>query len=277
MKGLLLTAALLIAISVSAQTPALSASPPVAITSASPRGQIESVVAVADPVFGVHAKVLGLERGVEMLQWRKVERPAPPHYEQVWATERIDSRGFDATHRNPGDLPFNGERWWTTDPQLEGHPVSPDVLAALGTWAPLKPDLSQLPTNLAVSFQPDGDWLSTSQDPAHPQVGDLRVRWRMIGQAPAPAGTLLVAGRWELHALAKAVAMTQVAPSRPAIAVPTHRPHGDVRQWMQSMFADWLVWLIAGALTLALLLLLWKRRRPVVRKKKPARRSRRGS
>jgi hypothetical protein len=190
-----------------------------------------------------------------MLQWRKVDFPAPPHYEQAWTAERVDSNGFDAAHRNPGDLPFNGERWWTAEPKLDGHPVSTDVLAALDAWTPLKPDLTQLPTNLAVSFQPDGDWLSTSQDPAHPQVGDVRVHWRVIEHAPAPAGTMLVAGRWELPARATATPATVSSPPTSAAV------NRDVRAWVQSLFGDHLAWWVVGAVVLGLLLLALKRRR----------------
>ena len=137
MKVLLLVGLMLIASPTWA-----SAVAPVASTAANSaqthsKGQIESAADVADPTFRVHAAVLGLERGVEMLQWRKVDFPAPPHYEQAWTAERIDSTGFDAAHRNPGDLPFNGQRWWTIEPVLDGHPVSANVLAKLDAWTPL--------------------------------------------------------------------------------------------------------------------------------------------
>jgi hypothetical protein len=231
-----------------------------AAAQAHPKGQIESSADVSDPIFGVRAKVLGLERGVEMLQWRKVDFPAPPHYEQAWTAERIDSTGFDAAHRNPGDLPFNGQRWWTTEPVLGGRPVSADVLATLDAWTPLKPDLAQLPTNLAVSFQPDGDWLSTSQEPAHPQIGDVRVRWRTIGYVPAPGRAVLVAGRWELPAPAKAVGTVPVASSRSARLSPSARSSGDTLKGLRRTAGDHLIWLVAAGFALILLVLVWKRK-----------------
>jgi len=253
--ALMLSAALSVHAQAPASAPANAATPSATASPAqqAPQGQIESAVAVADPMFHVRANVLGLERGVEMLQWRKVESPEPSHYEQAWTAEHIDSSAFDAAHRNPNDLPFNGERWWTPAPKLDGRPVTPDVLAALDAWTPLKPDLSQLPTNLAVSFQPDGDWLSTSQDPAHPAIGDVRVHWRAIEHASAPTGTVLVAGRWELPA------KTTTAP---AVAQPMPSASGsDARAWLQRMFGDHLTWWLVGGVVLGLLLLAWKRRR----------------
>ncbi len=234
--------------------PAAPASQPVlqSQSQSQSQGQIESAAAVADPDFGIHANVLGLERRVEMLQWRKVNFPAPPHDEQAWIAGRVDANGLDAAHKNPDDLPFNGARWWSGAPKLDGHPVAASVLGALDAWAPLRPVLSQLPTNLAVSFQPDGDWLSTSQDPAHPQVGDVRVRWRVIEHASAPAGTTLIAGRWELPAA------TQPAPTTPTA---TSLPSSGIREWMRRLFGNYVVWLFVAGLVLALALLIWKRRR----------------
>lgn len=264
MKILLLVLLLSAPMGTSAQTamptPAkttTAATPPAVVAQTHSQGQIESAATVADPDFGVHAKALGLERRVEMLQWRKLDLPAPPHYEQAWVAGRVDAHGFDAAHRNPGELPFNGARWWSADAKLDGHPVSANVLAALDAWKPLKPDLSQLPTNLAVSFQPDGDWLSTSQDPAHPQIGDVRVRWHTIEHASAPTGTVLIAGRWELPAKSATTATPAAVSPQPATATSS----SNTSAWMQRMFGDHLMWLIVAGLALGLALLFWKRRR----------------
>ena len=261
MKTLLLALMLVASMQASAQVPApVAATTPAVATSqiaaqTHPQGQIESAVAVTDPDFGVHANALALERRVEMLQWRKVNFPAPPHDEQAWVAGHVDANGFDAAHKNPGELPFNGARWWSAGPKLDDHPVSSDVLAALDAWAPFKPDLAQLPTNLAVSFQPDGDWLSTSQDPAHPQIGDVRVRWRVIQHASAPTGTVLIAGRWELPP-----AKTSTA-TPPAAASSSATPSTGAEGWVQRVFGNYLVWLLVAGLVLALVLLVWKRRR----------------
>ena len=262
MKNLLLALMFAAPIAASAQTamPApvatmTAATSPVVATQRHPSGQIVSAAPVTDPDFGVHAKALGLERSVEMLQWRKLDSPAPTHYERAWVAGRVNATDFDDTHRNPDDIPFNGERWWSADPKLDGQPVSADVLAALNVWAPLVPDLSQLPTNLAVSFQPDGDWLSTSQDPKHPAIGDVRVRWRLIEHASAPTGTVLIAGRWELPATSASTLTTTTAIAQSA------SPSGGLGAWMQRVLGDHLMWLIVAGFALGLALLVWKRRR----------------
>jgi LPXTG-motif cell wall-anchored protein len=270
-KLLALIGLLLLASPAWASSDAPAASTPAATAQAHSKGQIDSAADVADPIFGVHSRVLGLERGVEMLQWRKVDFPAPPHYEQAWTAERIDSTGFDSAHRNPGDLPFNGQRWWTVKPVLDGHPVSADVLAKLDSWTPLKPDLAQLPTNLAVSFQPDGDWLSTSQDPVHPQIGDVRVRWRAIAPSPAPGGAVLVAGRWELPVPTKTVGTVPAAASRFA-KVPGTGSSRDPLEVPRRMVGDHLIWLVAAGIALVLLVLVLARKRKPKSKPKSKRR-----
>ena len=218
------------------------------------QGQIESTLPVTDPIFGFGAHAIGLERRVEMLQW---QRDAQGAYLTQWSAAQIDSSGFDKQHANPAELPFNGERWWTRDARLDGQPVAPDLLATLGAWQPYAPDLRQLPPNLAASFEfhndgPDGDWLSTSQDPKHPAVGDVRMRWRILERASPPAGLVLRDGRWELPADSTAGLPT----ARIVPVVPT--PNSS---WMQRIFGDHLALLAMLGVALALLLLFWRWRR----------------
>jgi hypothetical protein len=221
-------------------------------TTASPQGQIESTMPVEDPIFGFSTRALALERHVEMLQW---QRDAKGAYATQWSAAQIDSSGFDKAHANPPELPFNGERWWTRDARLDGHPVSPDLLAALDAWQPYAPDLRQLPPNLAASFAfdnggPGGKWLSTSQDPKHPAVGDVRLSWRVLEHASPPPGVALRDGRWELPASLVAV------PPKPAVIVPPSNGN-----WLQRTFGGHLLLLAILGVGLAVLLLLWRRQR----------------
>lgn len=181
-----------------------------------------------------------------MLQWR---RDAQGAYATQWSAAQIDSSGFDKNHANPAELPFNGERWWTRDARLDGQPVSPELLAALDAWQAYAPDLRQLPPNLAASFQPDSQWLSTSQNPRHPQVGDVRLHWRVLEHARPPAGVVLRNGRWELPA-------DLLAGSPKPVAMPVASGN-----WLQRIFGAHLVLLASIGVVLAILLLLWRRRR----------------
>lgn len=255
---------------VASPPPIASASQPVASDSQAPAsGQplIQSSSDVSDPMFGVHGKAVGLERVVQVLQWHP-NAAAPGGYDQVWSPERIGPQGLDAAHANPSDFPINGQRWWSPDVALDGHPVAAEVLTALAAevdaaqgWSPLKPDLSQMPPNLAVTFQPDGDGVSTSQDPAHPQVGDVRVQWRVIAQAPLPAAARLVDGHWVMPAPGAVASASPEASGRMVLPAPPTQQQDDLRAWLQRVFGNGTGWLVLAGLVLAILVLASRRRR----------------
>ncbi|HEY2345929.1 MAG TPA: TMEM43 family protein [Xanthomonadaceae bacterium] len=228
--------------------------------------RIRSSSDTADPMFGIRARAVGLERIVHVLQWHP-NAGAPSGYDQEWASERIGPEGLDSAHANPTEFPINGQRWWSQDATLDGHPLSTGVLTALEadadarkTWWTIKPDPSQLPPNLAVTFQPDGMLLTTSQDNAHPQVGDVRVQWRVIADAPAPAGLRLVGGRWEMPdksavAAASPTASGKVPPPSSTTAM------DDAKAWLQRMFGTGAGWLVVAGIALALVVLALRGRR----------------
>ncbi|MBS0192948.1 MAG: hypothetical protein JSR34_01725 [Proteobacteria bacterium] len=196
---------------------------------------------VVDPAFGIHARAIGLERGVQMRQWQP-DAQAPGGYAQVWSATRIDPKGLDAAHANPARFPLDGQRWWNDAARLDGKPVAPEVLTvvqaqadAQQTWIALKPDPSNLPTNLAVTFQPDGDALTTSQDPAHPQVGDVRVQWRILASAAAPDGVHLVDGRWNMPEAGVVATASSPAQAAQTDVAPSSASTAHDRGWWQSL------------------------------------------
>ncbi len=203
---------------------------------------------VEDPVFGVAAPALGLERRVEMLQWQEsIEPDGAARYQAVWSEQAIDSAVFAEAddHRNPGLLPFTSERWFAPTARLGGRPVAPDSLwRELGGWQPLSPDPTALPPNLALLFVPDEVGLITSDDPSQPQIGDLRVRWSALPGGPVSAPVVSVGAGF--RPADADLAMVRV-PSAPAEIA---EPAGGRSRW-----ADILVWLVAAA-TAAVLLVM---------------------
>lgn len=199
-----------------------------------------------DRDFGVGTRQFGLERVVEMYQWRAGD----DGYQAVWNGARIDSSPFAPGHENPPAVPLDSRRWWAEDGTLDGHPLDPQILRVLGSWQRFRPNFSRLPANLAASFQPEGDGLGSSENPLAPQVGDLRVHWREL-VLPTLTGKLeLRAGVWQLTAQAA------VAPAgpEPVIEIPAV-PDIPVREWW-----PWLAAALA-VLAAAWLLLLRRRRR----------------
>lgn len=203
--------------------------------------------AIRDPDFRVETRQFALDRRVEMLQWRR----EGAGYAPVWNVAVIDSTGFDEAHRNPSELPIGGERWWATDATLNGKPLAPEVLRTLGEWHEFRPSYRRLPANLAATFQPDGDGLSSSENPLDPQVGDLRVTWRELTLPPLQGKVELRDGVW--HPLPDAAVP---AASMRVVEDPLEPPVAD-----DPIPLHWWLWGVGGLVGVALVTLVTFRRR----------------
>ena len=210
----------------------------------SPEGVPQPGKPLRDSEFGVSTRQFGLEREVEMYQWRAIDAD----YQPVWNSARIDSSQFAPGHENPPVVPLDSRRWWAEGATLDGKPIDPQVLRTLGTWQRFRPDFSRLPANLAASFQPEGDGLGSSENPLAPQVGDVRVHWRELALPTLADKLELRDGAWKLTREAA------VAPARtqPLIEIPD-AAEIPVRKWWP--------WLAAALAVLAGLWLLLSRRR----------------
>lgn len=195
-----------------------------------------------DRDFGVSTRQFGLERRVEMYQWRAENGGYAP----VWHAAPIDSSRFDASHQNPSKLPLQGQRWWAQDATLDGRPIDVAVLQALGQWRSFRPNFSRLPANLAASFQPEGDGLGSAENPLDPRIGDLRIQWRELHLPPLDDKVELRDGRWQLTPTAAAKALEA---ARESAVVELPEDQGRAL----------LPWLLAGAAALVLAALAWRR------------------
>ena len=194
---------------------------------------------VRDVEFGVVARHFGLERQVEMYQWRAADQG----YLKTWSAQPIDSAGFAAGHANP-PFPLQGRRWLAKSISIDGKPLDPEVIAGLGQWRDFRPSFSALPGNLAVTFQPEGDGLGSAENPLDPQIGDLRIHWRELVLPPLQDRVMLRDGRWRLLAPQAADAADAEDGSMPTPSKPRRAP-----------------WLFGGGALIALIVALAARRR----------------
>jgi len=196
-----------------------------------------------DRDFGVSSEGFGLDRRVEMYQWVQSDGS----FQEVWNEALIDASSFPPEYRNPDRLPIEGKRWWADSATLDGKPLDREVLYALGRWEAFRPDFSRLPANLAASFQPEGDGLGSSDDPAAPQVGDLRIRWRRLVLPTLAGRVVLRDGRWQLTPQAAA---QPIAPDDPAV---------DVSGTDEVFAQRWWPWLVAATFAILLGFVLFRR------------------
>lgn len=150
---------------------------------------------VRDPDFGVRARHIGLERRVEMYQWREQDG----RYLREWSGSPLDSSGFAPGRENP-PFPLQAMRWRASTVTVDGIPLDPVVIERLGRWRDFRPSFNALPGNLAATFQPEGDGLGSAENPLAPEVGDLRIHWRELVLPPLQDRIELQAGRWRLRA-----------------------------------------------------------------------------
>lgn len=208
---------------------------------AQPQGQPATAHPPRDAEFGVVAHGFGLQRQVEMLQWRRFG----PGYRKEWSAQPIDSSGYAKAYRNPAGFPIETRYWIAEDATLDGKPIDDDVLKEFGNWRDFRPGFSALPANLAATFQPEGDGLGTADNPLDPQVGDLRVRWREL-ELPSLQGRVALQGGVWIPA-SDAVPENVVAASD-TVADASTKPD----RWL---------WWIAAAVVLAIGGAWWLRRR----------------
>lgn len=204
-----------------------------AVAQGEPEGFPDPGAALVDPDFKVRTREFGLDRRVEMYQWRFNDKG----YERVWHGALIDSAGYDSTHVNPPQLALDNRRWWAESPTLDGKPLDPAVLRSLGEWRVLRPNFSRLPANLAASFQPEGEGLGSAENPLDPQIGDLRVSWRELVLPPLAGKIALRDGVWRLVDDPQAI--------RPDATITASAKKPDHAQRMWPFFAGGLVLIAA--------------------------------
>lgn len=146
---------------------------------------------VVDPLTGLEFDGLGLAREVEMYQWREKketktkknlggseDRITTYSYTQEWEGREIPSKSFKEApaHTNP-PMPFESESFYSKGSKLGAFDLSERVLKSLP-----KNDIYDL-SGVTVKKLADEDvqvesgMLYIGDDPARPEIGDLRIRY----------------------------------------------------------------------------------------------------
>lgn len=215
-----------------------------------PQGEPQPGEVLRDGDFGVARRGFGLQRRVEMYQWSAGD----DGFHRVWNAAPIDSSNFPRNRRNPPEVPLESRRWWSSGAVLDKRPIDVEVLKRLGDWQQFRPSFSRLPGNLAATFQPDGDGLSSSTNTLDPQIGDLRVTWQELELPPLAGKVELRDGRWELAPREPA------APERPGAGAQAVGPTDAVDSSGEGA-AAWPWWLaLAGLALITAAVLLFRRR-----------------
>lgn len=123
-----------------------------------------------------------LIRVVEMFEWRELHITSDVSYQLDWVDHPLDSTHFEQPdrHINPASFPLAGREFDAPHVQMGDFELSPELVHALPSLVPVKPDTKSLPPNLAASFSPFENYLTTSAQPGSPRLGDVRVSWQQV-------------------------------------------------------------------------------------------------
>ena len=156
-------------------------------------GRAESHETLTDPVFGVTApQAIKLLRTVEMYQWKESSQSKTEKnlggstttektysYTKEWSSSLVPSKDFklSAEHVNPSALPYPTTTVAASAVTVGAFSLTPAQVAQLEAAVPLAVDKTAV---LPAKCKVEGQGLYLGADARQPQVGDLRVNFKVL-------------------------------------------------------------------------------------------------
>jgi hypothetical protein len=142
---------------------------------------------VRDAQLGVSATVAVLLRNVEMYQWSEHCAGTACTYDTGWGAPADSSKFREPKGHENSQAPFASAVFAASGLKLGAFGVDATLLTAQHAARTYPVSDAGLPPNLVASFSAANGALYAGGDPAHPQVGMLRVSYRVV---PLSAATL---------------------------------------------------------------------------------------
>ncbi len=148
------------------------------------RAQTDDVL--RDKEFGIEKTALRMVRTVEMRQWiedrpteSQFEQGVQPVYSQVWARERISSEEFilPEEHENP-PMRYISKTWLADEVSLGAFRLPTSMILKLKDYVAV--DATNAVPTIPESVIHQQGSLYIGEDPAIPQVGDMRISFRAL-------------------------------------------------------------------------------------------------
>lgn len=162
-------------------------------------GKVEANSDPVDPVSGVTVAGLGLKREVEMFQWKEkketeevkkigggTETRTTYTYYQDWDEDEVNSNNFEheSGHENPSDWPIRSQRFLSERATVGAFSLGNEAREELGGWVPLNAEWAiAFPESFDQFHRTGKSEYFLGQNQAEPQVGDMRVRYRVQPEA----------------------------------------------------------------------------------------------
>ncbi|NNE91342.1 MAG: hypothetical protein HKN23_06815 [Verrucomicrobiales bacterium] len=156
---------------------------------------------LTDSLFGITQEgVVKLKRRVEMYQWVETKRTKEKDqvgggqrkettytYSKEWREKPVSSDNFKekAGHQNPASMPFRSETQSASTVKLGDFRLSPSLVGKLNKSDPIAIDSLESATDpTAKNGKLHGGGVYIGQNPASPQIGDIRVEFSVVREGP---------------------------------------------------------------------------------------------
>lgn len=164
-------------------------------------GPIATDGPVVDGDLGVQANAVKLVRNVSMYQWIEEEKSETRkklgggeekvttyEYKKDWSTDLVDSSSFQvpAGHENPGEFPLPSNTFVADPVRLGAFTLSGEQIDQLDQAQDLPVDAAaaeSLPEGMEAKVDKGAFYLGN--DPAVPQIGDVRIAFQVVNPAQA--------------------------------------------------------------------------------------------
>lgn len=158
-------------------------------------GRAETDEQLSDAQFAVTRQGLRLNRLVEMYQWVEEERSESRtrtggqretvttyEYQRQWEASLVNSREFrhPEGHENPATLPIERRSQSATEVRLGAFRLPSELAGKIRRSEPIAVTEENVPDEFRERMQVAGGYLYLGQDPANPQVGDVRVALTLV-------------------------------------------------------------------------------------------------
>ncbi len=158
-------------------------------------GKANADATLTDSVFGISANALKLKRVVEMYQWKETSQSKTKKkvgggktttktysYSKTWSNKPIQSANFKKStgHQNPGSIPYESAEQTADEVTLGAFTLSASLVGKIQNFESFPiGSASVLPEAIKDKAKLHDAGLYIGTDPASPQVGDTRIKFKV--------------------------------------------------------------------------------------------------
>lgn len=159
-------------------------------------GKADTEATLTDPVFKISANALRFKRNVEMYQWKEHKRSEERKkfgggtetvteytYSKEWSSSLTKSANFknESGHYNPDSMPYSALEKTADNVTLEAFVLSPSLVSKISNFKAIEiTSETPLPVALQDTAQVHDSGFYIGENPASPQVGDMRVTFQVV-------------------------------------------------------------------------------------------------